>query len=280
VLLADLRNVASQLARKTLTGDEYNAHGRFDRGTLIARFGSWNEALKQAGLAVTKRLNIPRDELIADLRRVAKDLQQPTVTLTQYKIHGTFSVDTVSRVFGTWRSALAAAHLTPTGFTQKLSDDDLFQNLAHVWQVLARPPTRDEMTQPLSRFGPAGYQRRFGSWRSALEGFVEWVNSEPVDSATSTDLATRQELSSTNPSGPPSIDDRHKTKRQISERLKVRVLIRDGNRCRLCGVIVTGDEIHFDHIKPWSEGGETTFDNIQVLCAKHNLAKGNFYEQK
>jgi hypothetical protein len=68
-----------------------------------------------------------------------------------------------------------------------------------------------------------------------------------------------------------------KTKRSISDRLKVKVLIRDGNKCKLCGITVIGENIHFDHIKPWSKGGETIFENIQVLCAKHNLAKGNYF---
>ena len=69
---------------------------------------------------------------------------------------------------------------------------------------------------------------------------------------------------------------KHTTKRDISDRLKVKVLIRDGNKCRLCGITVTGDNIHFDHIKPWSKGGETVLENIQVLCAPHNLSKGNY----
>ena len=68
---------------------------------------------------------------------------------------------------------------------------------------------------------------------------------------------------------------RHKTKRIPSERLKVQVLMRDGNKCRLCGVTVTGENIHFDHILAWSKGGETVLENMQVLCELHNLAKGN-----
>ena len=68
---------------------------------------------------------------------------------------------------------------------------------------------------------------------------------------------------------------KHKTKRNIGNRLKVRVLTRDGNTCRLCGIKVTGENIHFDHILPWSKGGETTLENIQILCAHHNLVNGN-----
>ena len=51
--------------------------------------------------------------------------------------------------------------------------------------------------------------------------------------------------------------------------------MRDGNTCRLCGITLTGDNIHFDHILAWSKGGETVLKNLQILCAPHNLAKGN-----
>lgn len=70
---------------------------------------------------------------------------------------------------------------------------------------------------------------------------------------------------------------KHKTNREPSARLKVQVLMRDGNRCRLCGVECNDGlhNIHFDHIIPWSKGGDTTLDNLQVLCSDCNLAKGN-----
>ena len=30
-----------------------------------------------------------------------------------------------------------------------------------------------------------------------------------------------------------------------------------------------------DHITVWSKGGETDLSNCQMLCRKHNRAKGN-----
>jgi 5-methylcytosine-specific restriction endonuclease McrA len=68
----------------------------------------------------------------------------------------------------------------------------------------------------------------------------------------------------------------HKTKRTPDNRLKLKVMWRDGNVCRLCGIkLSVWEEGHFDHIVPWSKCGETILDNLQILCAKCNLVKGS-----
>ena len=40
-------------------------------------------------------------------------------------------------------------------------------------------------------------------------------------------------------------------------------------------VIYKESEMEADHVTPWSQGGETTLDNCQMLCKFHNRAKGN-----
>ncbi len=42
-----------------------------------------------------------------------------------------------------------------------------------------------------------------------------------------------------------------------------------------CGTKCGWSDWHADHIMPWSKGGPTTVANGQVLCPKHNLAKGS-----
>lgn len=59
--------------------------------------------------------------------------------------------------------------------------------------------------------------------------------------------------------------------RVIPTGVKLEVWKRDGERCVECGSI---DNLHFDHIIPWSRGGSSlTAENVQLLCARHNLAK-------
>lgn len=62
-----------------------------------------------------------------------------------------------------------------------------------------------------------------------------------------------------------------KVRRVIPTSIKLEVWKRDGGKCTKCGAT---EDLHFDHIIPWSKGGSsTTADNIQLLCGKHNLEK-------
>lgn len=60
-------------------------------------------------------------------------------------------------------------------------------------------------------------------------------------------------------------------RRIIPTAIKISVWKRDGGRCVMCGAT---DELHFDHDLPWSKGGTSmTTENVQLLCARHNIAK-------
>jgi len=60
-------------------------------------------------------------------------------------------------------------------------------------------------------------------------------------------------------------------RRLIPTSVKLEVWKRDGGKCAVCGA---SDELHFDHILPFSKGGtSSTAANVQLLCARHNLAK-------
>lgn len=59
--------------------------------------------------------------------------------------------------------------------------------------------------------------------------------------------------------------------RVIPQDVKIAVAARDGGRCRQCGSI---QDLHFDHVIPWSKGGANTVTNIQLLCGPCNRRKG------
>lgn len=62
-----------------------------------------------------------------------------------------------------------------------------------------------------------------------------------------------------------------KPRRIIPTWVKLEVWKRDGGKCTMCG---SEEDLHFDHIIPWSKGGSSsTPENVQLLCGKHNLQK-------
>ena len=64
-----------------------------------------------------------------------------------------------------------------------------------------------------------------------------------------------------------------KHNRVIPSKVKQEVWKRDQGRCVECG---EDDNLHFDHIIPYSKGGSSLVaENIQILCARHNLSKHN-----
>jgi Homing endonuclease associated repeat len=68
-ILEDLRRVASELGSHTVPQNRYRDRGRFSHSVVKKRFGSWNKALRAAGLEVDpSRRNIPDDELFDNLR--------------------------------------------------------------------------------------------------------------------------------------------------------------------------------------------------------------------
>ena len=68
-----------------------------------------------------------------------------------------------------------------------------------------------------------------------------------------------------------SISERVARSRIIPTSVKLEVWQRDGGKCVACGAT---DELHFDHIVPYSKGGTSLkAENVQLLCARHNLQK-------
>lgn len=198
------------------------------------------------------------EQLLADLREVAKRLGKVTVGQKEYRRLGTYDDTTATRRFGSWNEALRRAGLALSNELD-LSDEMLFDNVLTLWAHYGRQPRRRELSLPPSRISQSPYSRRFGSWSAALEAFVQFAESGPVEHEVAAPGTARR------------------TPRDPSLRLRFRVLQRDHFRCCACGAspaMTAGVELHIDHIVPWSGGGETTIENLRTFCGPCNLGKG------
>jgi len=214
----------------------------------------------------------PDEELLEDLRSSAKAIGRDTITLAEYGEVGKAHSSTIQRRFESLTKALKLAGLQPSRSKIGITDEELFENIRSLWVNLGRQPRYAEVKAPGSLFSAGTYEKRFGSWSKALHEFVAWVNSDPPDLPQQNVEAERGATKSNVQMGLA----KRRTRREISDRQRFRILVRDGFRCKSCGaspIVKQGIELHVDHVLPWSKGGETTDDNLETKCKQCNLGK-------
>jgi hypothetical protein len=267
-LLADLRHTATQLGQLELSQQDYQQFGRFSPITVCRRFGSWKLALQRVGLEPAHWINVPAGDLLADITRVAAELKTRRLRFHDYIQRGKYSRKVINRLFGRWQTAIETAGLLPV-IQRPQSRKELFDNLKNVWQQLGHKPRYDDLSTPISRFGPSAYTIRFGTFQKAMAAFTRSLN--PL-------IETDPE-----PESKMSEEDRtrgfvRRTPRTVNLRLRFMVLRRDHFRCQACGRSPATDptvKLQVDHKEPWSTGGETILENLQTLCEQCNAGKSD-----
>jgi len=221
--------------------------------------------------------SISDEEIISEMRNIMKNLNKNYLTQEDVNTQSEkISASTIINRFGSWKTGLAKADLKISVMCRrKYSNDEMFENMLNVWTYYGRQPKYDEMKKSPSKISPKIYEKRFGSWRKALEAFVHKVNSgEDLDENTSEintgSITTKKNIEIN------SI--KKEEKREIGLGLRYKVLNRDNFKCVKCGASPATDyscKLHIDHIIPFSQDGKTIFDNLQTLCEKCNLGKGD-----
>jgi len=166
-LLTEIRRLVDDLDRVPRSSD-MTKYGSHSLSTYSDRFGSWNNALQEAGFEPNQEYNIQRDDLIEDIQRVAMKIGHPP-TLGEIKQHGRYSHVTYLDNFESWSDALTQANLTTDhNSTKYIRDDVLLRHLQELAEQLGYSPSRQYM-ETRGKFHPTTYEDRFGSWNDALE---------------------------------------------------------------------------------------------------------------
>jgi Homing endonuclease associated repeat/HNH endonuclease len=221
--------------------------------------------------------NASDEELLTDLKKVAKQNRKDSITRDEYDKNGRFCAETLRDRFGSWLTALEKAGLEKT--RNYWADEDYFSNLLEVWTQQGRPPKYREMNNPPSKIRANSYQRRFGTWRKALEKFVDNMNEKEVDFQSNSQIDGLDNKIFT------ALDDSgnyRENKRGVGLGLRYKVLVRDQFKCVKCGESPATKHdchLHVDHKVPFSKGGKTTEDNLQTLCERCNLGKGDRHSE-
>ena len=145
---------------------------------------------------------------------------------------------------------------TPAG---RLTQNGLFHRAAQLFKSGEREPERVRVYEKIKQ-GIWSYNGIFhlvDSWQESSEG-------RQVFKFKLVAVEGEEDFSAPVPS-------QSKPRRIIPTWVKLEVWKRDGGKCTMCG---SDEDLHFDHIIPWSKGGSSsTPDNIQLLCGRHNLQK-------
>lgn len=271
-IIADLRRVAALTGSKPLTREAYGREGRFNSSTVANRFGGWGKALQRANMKQARCIGISREEYLADMQEVAKRLRTAALSKRDYEKNGRYSDKHLYRLFESWTDALTQARLQPAAaHHERISDDDLFDDIERLWQSLGRQPKSTEVGAPRTQFSLGAFKNRFGGWRRALEAFVQAVSDDHLpreESAVPLEPLTHHEYQPVS----------HKTSRSVSWRLRYIVMRRNRFCCVKCGhspATHPGTILVIDHKIPWSSGGETEIGNLQTLCQVCNAGKSN-----
>lgn len=297
-ILNDIKNVAETLGVDYISISTYKKYGKYSQTAIQHHFGTWKNAVSKVGLRSernSKELKLISDEkYYRDLQRVAILINCDTVSYDAYKEYGKFSAEHIIHRFGKWNTALQKAGLKETGFSKdKITEQQCFDEIERIWILLGRQPTTtDIIKRGISIYSIDPFKKRFGGWRKALEAFVKYINSsDNLDSATNKEhnnpsvlnecienVQTNDKEIINKKNIFNSVENKHKTSRNINTRLRFKVLQRDNFKCCACGASPAKDPsvvLHVDHIVPWAKGGETVIENLQTLCSKCNLGKSD-----
>jgi len=235
------------------------------------------------------------EQLLADLRLIASKTKKDVLSYHDYRaLGGKHCHATFRRVFNTWPIAVHAIGLKSGEYKARhrkpnFTDEEYFQELQRVWEILGRQPKAREMKANGSRMSAQAFQDRFKSWIRAIHAFCEERNSPDsnvdtgssgvVSESVSAELGqvAKRAMEEPQPANGAS-GVRKRTPRKPSPRLRWKVFVRDRFTCRVCGrspANVPGLVLEVDHIVSYSGLGETVLENLQLLCRDCNSGKSD-----
>jgi len=216
------------------------------------------------------------EEMVEGLCRVAAHYENRRFSRREYdSVATTCKGSAILARFGSWQTALDATGLVLEIVGRNrwaISNEQLFQEMSRVWSAVGHRPSHDEWVSQGPRYSYTTYKARFGGWINACSAFIAFVTGSTLPepklkaAAPLTPIPRSKMARSGNPE-----------KRNVSEKLRYRILARDHFKCVLCGrspATEAGVKLHIDHIIPFARGGKTEFDNLRSVCNSCNWGKG------
>ena len=171
--------------------DRFERLARVTHPTIAKRFGTYREAIRQAGFTVHRQMSRPiitAEQVKANLFKVLERANGHYFSQDFYRKNGgAYSEEVVKARLGVrnWQGAMEAigakkkqrivhtvvsSHAQRRNFLAKVTETDLFEEIDRVWQEKGARPTYSEFRKA-SSLGVGVYETRFGSWTKAVAAF-------------------------------------------------------------------------------------------------------------
>jgi len=256
-LLDGIRDLADELGEAP-TKEQMNDMGDYGKNTYDNHFGSWTDAVREAGHTPQRDYNVAREDLLKELQRLRR-LIGDTPRQQDMNELGSYSAQMYRRRFDSWNNALEEVGFSPNR-RDGIPDSELVEYLKTFREQLGRVPRIKDMTQH-GDFAVNNYARRYGSWNQALE---------------EAGMSPNKEFHGQHGDG---------LYGEFWKKRRRKALERDGRKCQSCGM---GNEKHIQdygmslevhHIKPARKFDDPSkrhsLENLVTLCRDcHNRWEG------
>ena len=241
------------------------------------------DGAQQEKLAWFNRINIAGKELTKQEVRNAAFTGPWLESAKRYFSKSTSSVDNFSKyLLGTknrqayletaikWASEFEFGKTDIEGYMAKHQFDDDAEDM---WRYFLRVMTWIEHIFIKYRASMKGIQ-----WGSLYNSYGKWA----IDNLNSDDVEKKVSEMMKHPDIQDrkgiylyifDRDEKHLNIRAFEEVDRIAKYEEQSGKCNMCGKEFKLEEMHADHIVPFSKGGMTEYDNLQMLCAKDNWAK-------
>jgi hypothetical protein len=142
---------------------EFDENGPCSSATIYNKFGSWAEALREAGFIPNVGHGVTRQDIIEDIQRLAKEKGRPPDS-TEFNEEGIVAYSTTLKHFDSWQSVVEAAGFEYNKY--RISEDDLLEEIHRLKNEHGRVPTQQHVIN--GKYSVTPFRKRWGTWNAAL----------------------------------------------------------------------------------------------------------------
>ena len=209
---------------------------------------------------------IPTEKIEKELLSVAKKMNYYKFTKSKFDdSKSKISSATIIRQFKGWNKAMIHLQdiLKKKNITLKemnrsyYSEDEYYSEMERIWNLIGHRPSKTEWDNSNPKISYITYRRFFTSWELACLKFIEHKMGKEIH------ITGLKQPIKYQPRDP-------------SYKLRYQVFSRDNATCKCCGRSPQFNpelKLQIDHIIPFSKGGKTELDNLQLLCSDCHYGK-------